>query len=278
MLNEIIQYLQYPFVIKALIAIILVSISAALIGVSLVLKHLSFIGDGLSHVAFGTYCVAAVLSVSNNMYIILPVTVIAAMILVSIKPATKVRADSALAIMSVAALSAGYLVLHIFTPNANIGGDVCSTLFGSTLILTMSTSDVVFSGILALGLILFYILFYQKIFTITFDESFAKAQGMNIKLFNMIFACVTGVVIVIAMKLVGALLISALIVFPAVTALKIGRSFLQVSIISIISAILGAVSGLILSIAFDIPVGATIVMTNLVLYLLGTILGFISNR
>ncbi|MGN1392908.1 MAG: metal ABC transporter permease [Succinivibrionaceae bacterium] len=273
MLNEIITYLQYPFVIKAIIVVLLVAISASLIGVSLVLRHLSFIGDGLAHVAFGAYCVATVMSFtsSSNIYIVLPVTILAAMILVSIKPKTAAKSDSALAILSVSMLSIGYLALHIFAPNANIGGDVCATLFGSTLVLTMSMQDVIFSSVLALLLILFFIINYQKIFLITFDENFAIADGINIKLFNLILSCVIGIVIVIAMKLVGALLISALIVFPAVTALNIGRSFFQVSIISVISALLGSILGFVCSIGLNLPIGATIVISNLLLYIISLV-------
>lgn len=265
-------YFEFDFVRYALITGILVSLCAALLGVSLVLKRYSMIGDGLSHVAFGAIAIAAVLKITP-MYFALPVTVIAAILLLRTGKNTKIKGDAAIAMLSVSALALGYLLMNIFSTNANVSGDVCTTLFGSTSILTLSKSDVYTCLALAAVVIILYVLFYNKIFSVTFDEDFASATGTNASVYNLAIAIVTAVVIVIAMNLVGALLISALIIFPALSSMRIFKSFKAVTISAAVTAIFCSGLGILLSMLFDTPVGATIVGANVAVFLLATITG-----
>lgn len=259
------HYFSYDFVKYALIAGVLVSLCAALLGVTLVLKRYSMIGDGLSHVAFGAMAVAAVLKVTP-MYFTLPVTVIAAIILLKMGQNSKIKGDAAIAMISVGALALGYMLMNIFSTNANVSGDVCTTLFGSTSILTLSKSDVYTCLILAGVVIITYILFYNKLFAVTFDENFATATGTKSNLYNLMLAIITGVVIVIAMNLVGALLISALIIFPALSAMRLFKSFKSVTICSAVIAIVCSFIGIIISIILGTPVGATIVTADVIMF------------
>lgn len=265
-------YLSYDFVKYALIASVLVSLCAALLGVSLVLKRYSMIGDGLSHVAFGAVAIAAVLKVAP-MYFTLPVTIVAAILLLRLGQNSKIKGDAAIAMISVGALALGYMLMNLFSANANVSGDVCTTLFGSTSILTLSKSDVYTCLILAAVVIIAYILFYNKLFTVTFDENFASATGTNSKLYNLALAIITAVVIVIAMNLVGALLISALIIFPALSAMRIFKSFKSVTVCSAVIAVVCSVSGIFASIIFDTPAGATIVCADVVVFAASCIAG-----
>lgn len=258
-------YLSYDFVKYALVASVLVSLCAALLGVSLVLKRYSMIGDGLSHVAFGAVAIAAVLKVAP-MYFTLPVTIVAAILLLRLGQNSKIKGDAAIAMISVGALALGYMLMNLFSTNANVSGDVCTTLFGSTSILTLSKSDVYTCLILAAVVIIAYIMFYNKLFTVTFDENFASATGTNSKLYNLALAIITAVVIVIAMNLVGALLISALIIFPALSAMRMFRSFKSVTICSAVIAVICSVAGILVSIIADTPVGATIVCADVVMF------------
>lgn len=258
-------YFEFDFVKYALIAGILVSLCAALLGVTLVLKRYSMIGDGLSHVAFGAIAVAAVLGFAP-MYFAIPVTVIAAVILLRLGQNSKIKGDAAIAMLSVGALAMGYMLMNVFSTNANISGDVCTTLFGSTSILTLSKSDVFTCIILAAVVILAYTLFYNRIFTVTFDEGFASATGTHSALYNTAIAVITGVVIVIAMNLVGALLISALVIFPALSAMRVFRSFRAVTICSAVIAVLCSVTGIFASIILGTPVGATIVTADIIAF------------
>lgn len=269
-------YFEFDFVRYALIAGVLVSLCAALLGVSLVLKRYSMIGDGLSHVAFGAIAIAAVLDIAP-MYFTLPVTVVAAVILLRMGKNSKIKGDAAIAMLSVGALAVGYLLMNVFSTNANISGDVCTTLFGSTSILTLSANDVYTCIALAAVVIIAFILFYNRLFSVTFDESFASATGTPSSVYNLALAIITGVVIVIAMNLVGALLISALIIFPALSAMRVFKSFRSVTICSAITAVVCSLSGILLSVIFDTPVGATIVAADIAVFAVFAIIGKIKK-
>ncbi len=276
-MTELFSYFSYPFVRYALIAGVLIALCAALLGVTLVLKRYSMIGDGLSHVAFGAMAVATVCSMAP-MAVTLPITIVAAVILLGINDRTKIKGDAAIAMISVGALALGYLLLNVFSASANVSGDVCTTLFGSTSILTLSKTDVWLCAALAVVVLLVFILFYNKIFAVTFDESFADATGTNTKAYNILIAVVTAVVIVLAMNLVGALLISALIIFPALSAMRIFKSFLSVIISSAVISVICAVSGIFISILFSTPVGSTIVASNIAVFVICSVAGRICRK
>mgnify|MGYP002581858572 FL=1 len=218
-------YFSYPFVQYALIVGVLIALCSSLLGVTLVLKRFSFIGDGLSHVAFGAMAVATVLQFTSQTLFIMIVTVIAAIFLLRTGQNTKIKGDSAIAMLSVGALAIGYLVMNIFSTSANVSGDVCSTLFGSTTILTLTHFEVVVCIVMSLLVVLFYVLFYNRIFAVTFDEEFMKATGKKVELYNLIIAVLTAVIIVLAMNLVGSLLITALLIFPCCKRSKILFAF-----------------------------------------------------
>ena len=260
-------YFSYPFVQYALIVGVLIALCSSLLGVTLVLKRFSFIGDGLSHVAFGAMAVATVLQFTSQTLFIMIVTVIAAIFLLRTGQNTKIKGDSAIAMLSVGALAIGYLVMNIFSTSANVSGDVCSTLFGSTTILTLTHFEVVVCIV-----VLFYVLFYNRIFAVTFDEEFMKATGKKVELYNLIIAVLTAVIIVLAMNLVGSLLITALLIFPALSAMKIMNSFKGVVIYSAILSVIGAFVGIILSILFSTPVGATVVFINIMIFIINWII------
>ena len=223
-------YLQFPFVVKAIIVGTLVSFVAALLGVTLVLKRYSFIGDGLSHVAFGAMAVATVLKLTNNEIIIMPVTVICAILMLRNGSNAKIKGDALIAMLSVGALAFGYLVMNVFGTSANVSGDVCTTLFGSTSILTLQDSEVILCVVVCIAVIVAYVFLYNKIFAVTFDENFMAAMGENVKLYNLIIAVITAVIIVLAMDLVGSLLITALLVLPSLSAMRVMKSFKSVVI------------------------------------------------
>ncbi len=277
MLDKLILYLSFPFVRYALIVGVLIALCSSLLGVTLVLKRYSFIGDGLSHVAFGALSFAAVLKLTNEMIVVLPLTILFAIILLRKGQNTKIKGDAAIAMLSVGALAFGYMVMNLFPTSANVSGDVCTTLFGSTSILTLSQSDVWACGILAVVVIIIFILFYNKIFAVTFDENFANAVGTNVNFYNLLIATVIAVIIVLAMNLVGSLLISALVIFPALSAMSILKSFRSVTIFSAISSMVCALVGILISILAGTPVGSTIVTVDVVLfggcYLIGRIRG-----
>ncbi len=277
MIEKIISYFSYPFVQFALIAGVLIALCAALLGVSLVLKRYSMIGDGLSHVAFGAMAVATVCGLAP-MTVTLPITIVAAVILLGITGNSKIKGDAAIAMISVGALALGYLLLNIFSASANVSGDVCTTLFGSTSILTLSKSDVILCAALAAVVILVFVLFYHKIFAVTFDEGFASATGTNTKAYNTLIAVITAVVIVLAMKLVGALLISALIIFPALSAMRIFKNFFSVIISSAVISVLCAVIGIFIAILYGTPVGSTIVAANIAVFIICMSVGKIAKR
>lgn len=266
LLIQLSEYLSYPFVRYAFAAGILVSLCSSLLGVILVLKRYSFIGDGLSHVAFGAMAIAAVLSVMDEMLVVMPVTVICAVFLLKRGQNAGVKGDAALAMISVGAMAVGYLLLNMFSSSANISGDVCSTLFGSTSILTLKSSDVTVCAVMSAVVIAVFVFLYNKIFAVTFDETFAKAIGVNTEFYNLLIALITAVIIVLAMNLVGALLTSALIVFPALSSMRVFDSFKKVMICSGIISVIAAFVGISLSILISAPVGATVVVVNMVIF------------
>lgn len=271
------SYFSYPFVRYALIAGVLIALCAALLGVSLVLKRYSMIGDGLSHVAFGAMAIATVCSMAP-MTVALPITIVAAVILLGINGSSKIKGDAAIAMISVGALALGYLLLNVFSASSNVSGDVCTTLFGSTSILTLSQGDVALCIALTAVVLLVFILFYHKIFAVTFDESFASATGTKTKAYNILIAVVTAVVIVLAMNLVGALLISALIIFPSLSAMRIFKSFRSVIISAAVISVICAVTGIFIAILYGTPVGSTIVAADIAAFIICTLAGKITKR
>lgn len=265
-MTTLMNYFSFSFVQYAFIVGVLISLCSSLLGVTLVLKRFSFIGDGLSHVAFGAMAIAAVLNLSNNMYLVLPFTVIAAILLLRTGKNTKIQGDAAIAVISVASLALGYLIMNIFSTSANLAGDVCSTLFGSTSILTLTKGEVYLCIVLSVAVIAAFIIFYNKIFAVTFDENFAQAVGTHASLYNLVIACIIAVIIVLAMNLVGSLLISALVIFPALSAMRVFRSFKSVTVCSALVSVFSSVSGLLISILAGTPVGSTIVAVNLLVF------------
>ena len=260
------MYLQYPFVRYAFITAVLIALCSSLLGVTLVLKRFSFIGDGLSHVAFGIMAVAAVMQLTNQTLLVLPVTVLAAILLLRTGQNAKIKGDAAIAMISVGALAFGYLIMNVFSTSANLSGDVCSTLFGSTSILTLKGTEVWLCMVLSLVVVVTFILFYNRIFAVTFDENFAKATGTRTDIYNLIIAVITAVIIVLAMNLVGSLLISALVIFPALSAMKLFKSFKSVTICSVVLSVVCALSGMVISIITGTPVGSTIVAADMVVF------------
>ena len=267
LLDDLQYFLQFDFVKYALIVGGLISLCCAILGVTLVLKRYSMIGDGLSHVAFGAMTIAMVLTIVD-MYVMLPVTILVAILLIRLTDKGKVKNDSAIAMLSVGALALGYMIVSLFSSSANISGDVCSSLFGLTSILTLSNWEVWFCVGITIFLVIFFIIFHNKIFTITFDENFSTATGVRSALYNNIIAIIIGIVIVLAMKLVGSLLISALIVFPALSAIRLFKSYKMVIIFASIVGVLNSLIGILVSILWGTPVGATIVVVDIVTYLI----------
>ena len=272
-MSTLIHYFSFSFVQYAFIVGVLISLCSSLLGVTLVLKRFSFIGDGLSHVAFGAMAIAAVLNLSNNMYLVLPFTVIAAILLLRTGKNTKIQGDAAIAVISVSSLALGYLLMNVFSSSANLAGDVCSTLFGSTSILTLTKSEVYLCVILSIAVIAAFIVFYNKIFAVTFDENFAQAVGTHASLYNLVIAVIIAIIIVLAMNLVGSLLISALVIFPALSAMRVLRSFKSVIICSAAVSVVCSVSGLLISILAGTPVGSTIVAVNLFVFVVFSVAG-----
>lgn len=278
MIDRLVYYLGFPFVRYALIVGILIALCASLLGVTLVLKRYSMIGDGLSHVAFGATAIAAVFNISSEMYVTLPVTVICAVLLLKTGQNTRIKGDSAIAMLSVGALAFGYLILNMTSTSANVSGDVCTTLFGSVSILTLTREDVWVTVALSVLLLLVFIMFYHKIFAVTFDESFARATGIRAGRYNLLIAVISAVVIVLAMKLVGALLISALIIFPAMSAMRLFKSFRAVIIGSACISVVCSAAGIVISILAKTPTGATIVAADIAVFLVFYIAGLIRER
>jgi len=275
--DKLATYLRFDFVRNALIVGVLIALCSSLLGVTLVLKRFSFIGDGLSHVAFGAMSVAAVVGLTEQMALVLPVTVASAIILLSMGQGSKLKGDAAIAMISVGALAVGYLLQNVFSTSANVSGDVCSTLFGSTSILTLSRGDVWTCLILSALVLTVFIVFYNKIFAVTFDESFAQATGIRAKAYNLMIAVVIAVIIVLAMNLVGSLLVSALIIFPALSAMRLFKSFRGVVICSAIISVVCALIGILISIVASTPVGSTVVVTDLAVFAIFALIGVVKK-
>ena len=276
---RIMTYFSFPFVQYALIVGVLIALCSSLLGVTLVLKRFSFIGDGLSHVAFGALAIAMVLKLSNNMLLVLPITVLTAILLLRSGQSAKIKGDASLAMLSVGALAVGYLIINRFAASANISGDVCSTLFGSASILTLKQTDVWICGIMSVLVIVLFLLFYRQIFAVTFDETFATATGVRANLYNLLIAVITAIVIVVAMNLVGSLLISALVIFPALSAMRVFKNFKAVILCSAIISTLAAFIGIILSILGEgTPVGSAIVTVNIIVFFLFTLIGKLGGK
>lgn len=271
-------YLGFSFVRYALIVGCLVALCSSLLGVTLVLKRYSFIGDGLSHVAFGVMAVAAVMKLANQTVLVMPVTILAAIVLLQTGEKARVKGDAAIAMVSVSSLALGYLIMNVFSASANVSGDVCSTLFGSTSILTLTGTEVTISVILSLSVILLYVLLYNRIFAVTFDENFVRATGMAAGRYNLVIAVIIAVIIVLGMNLVGSLLISALVIFPALSAMRLMYTFRNVVIFSAVLSVFAALLGMIISLLASTPVGSTIVVVDLAAYILCLLIGRMAKR
>ena len=270
-------YFSFSFVTYAFIAGIMIAIVSSLLGVTLVLKRFSYIGDGLSHTAFGAMALASVLKISHSTIFVLPVTVLFAILILCAKENSKIKGDASVAMISTGALAIGYFLMNIFSPPANLSGDVCSTLFGSTLILTLTKTDTIFSVIIAAIVIILFLYFYNRIFGLTFDEAFAHTCGINTKIVHIILSSVVAAVIVLAMNLVGTLLISALIIFPSVSSMMIFKSFKRVTIYSCVFSVTGTVIGLFVSVISGTPVGATIVVIDIVIFTICSVISKIRS-
>ncbi len=271
-------YFQFPFVRYALIVGVLIALCSSLFGVTLVLKRFSYIGDGLSHVAFGAMAVAGIVGLTNNMLIVMPVTIVAAVLLLHVGQNAKIKGDALIAMISVGSLAIGYLLLNIFSTFSNLSGDVCSTLFGSTSILTLTEGQVWLCVGLSVFVVVFFILTYNRIFAVTFDETFAKATGEKVGIYNLVIAVIVAVIIVLAMNLVGSLLISALVIFPALSAMRVFKNFRSVVICSASISVSCAVLGILISIVYGTPVGSTIVVADIVCFGIFYLLGIILRR
>ena len=276
--QDLVSYFSFDFVRNALIVSILISLCSSLLGVTLVLKRFSFIGDGLSHVAFGALAIATVLKVPSSMIVILPITVISAIFILQAGQNTKIKGDASIAMISVGALAVGYLLINLSSNSANVAGDVCSTLFGSTSILTISRLELWLCIILSIVVVGIFVLLYHRIFAITFDENFSQAVGLNVKAYNLLIATMIAIIIVLAMNLVGSLLISALVIFPAISAMLVFNSFKKVTVCSVIFSITCAVLGLLVSILAGTPVGSTIVAADIVGFLIFYVIGHLLHR
>ncbi len=277
-LEKLSLYWNYPFVRYALAVGVLIALCSSLLGVTLVLKRFSFIGDGLSHVAFGAMAIAAVMQITNEMPIVMVITIISAILLLRTGQNTKIKGDAAIAMISVGALAIGYLLMNIFSTSSNLSGDVCSTLFGSTSILTLSSVEVWLCVGMSILVVTLFILFYNKIFAVTFDENFARATGTKAELYNLLIAVIIAIIIVLAMNLVGSLLISALVIFPALSAMRIFKSFRSVTIFSAILSVACSLIGILTSVLAGTPVGSTIVAVQIAAFVLSWIFGSIFVR
>lgn len=275
--DKLAMYWQYPFVRYALVVGTLIALCSSLLGVTLVLRRFSFIGDGLSHVAFGAMAIAAVLGMTDDMPLTLAVTVVCAVLLLRTGQDTVIKGDAAIAMISVGALAMGYLLMNIFSTSSNLSGDVCSTLFGSTSILTLTRSEVWLCVVLSAVVTAVFVLLYNKIFAVTFDERFARAVGTNAAFYNLLLAVTTAVVIVLAMNLVGSLLISALVVFPALSAMRVFKSFETVTVCSAAVSVFCALGGILVSVLAGTPVGSTIVAADIAVFAIFSAIGKING-
>ncbi|MCL2639036.1 MAG: metal ABC transporter permease [Oscillospiraceae bacterium] len=288
-LDQLVYLFQnFAFARYALIVGVAIAFCSSLLGVTLVLKRLSFIGSGLSHVSFGSTTIVAAVAMGigvenfqNNIFWVLPITILCSIWLLLSGPHSKIKGDSALAMLSVGTLAIGYLFMNIFPRSANLAADVCTVLFGSTAILTLGSKTwMVWLCVgLSVAVSVVFVLFYNKIFAITFDEDFAAATGIKAKVYNMILAVIIAVIIVLAMNLVGALLVSALVVFPALTAMRVFKSFRAVTICSVIVSVVCSTFGILLSAMYDnLPLGSVIVAVNIAVFAVFSIIGLVLRR
>ena len=269
MLAELLRYLGYPFVRYAIVAAMLISLCSALVGVILVLKRYSYIGDGLSHVAFGAMSIALVLGmIQQKMYLVFPITTVAAILILKSGQNKRVQGDAIVGMISTGALALGYLLMNLFPPTANISGDVCSTLFGSTSILTLSKAEVWLCVIASIIVLIIFVMLYPKIFAVTFDENFSKAIGLKANQINLILAVIIAVIVVLAMNLVGSLLISALVIFPALSVMQLFKSFKAVLIGAAVLSEICTITGMLVAILCSTPVGATIVTVDIIAFVI----------
>ncbi len=279
MMDKLLYYFTFPSIRYALIAGILISLCAGLLGVILVLKRYAMIGDGLSHVAFGAMAVAAVMGFAP-MVVALPVTVAVAVLLLLADERRLIKGDAAIAMLSAGSLAVGYLLLNLFpsSDTGSLSGDVCASLFGSTSMLTLDTADVWLCVGLSVAVIGFFVIFYRKIFAVTFDEAFATSSGVRVRLYNFLIAAISGVVIVLAMKLVGALLISALIIFPALSAMRVFRSFRSVVLCSAVLAVAGSLLGLLAALLLSTPTGASVAVVHIGIFGVFSLVGKVVRK
>ena len=277
-IDKIVLYFQYPFVRYAMIVGVLIALCSSLLGVTLVLKRFSFIGDGLSHVTFGAMAIATALNLTSNFLLVLPVTAICAILLLRTGQNTKINGDAAIAMSSVGTLAIGYLIMNLFSKSSNLSGDVCATLFGSASILSLTEVEVWLCAVMSVLVIAVFLLFYHKVFAVTFDEDFMAATGVGAKTYNLILAIVIATIIVLAMNLVGALLISALVIFPALSAMRVFKSFKAVTICSVLLSVTCAALGIVISIIAKTPVGATIVAVDIAGFFIFSATGFLARR
>lgn len=277
-MSNLLYVLSFPFARYAIIVGVLISLCSALLGVTLVLKRYSFIGDGLSHVAFGAVAVATVLNITNSTFVVLPVTIIVAIVLLNAGQNAKVKGDAAIAMLSTGALALGYMLMNVFSTSANVSGDVCSTLFGSVSMLTLSEETVWLCIVLSAIVIALFIIFYNRLFAVTFDENFARATGLKVRFYNLILAVIIAVIIVLGMNLVGSLLISALVIFPALSAMRVIKNFKGVVILSAVISVVCALSGMLVAIVLNTPVGATVVVADIIAFIVFSIIGRMLKR
>lgn len=272
MFNTVIEMLSYPFMTRAFLVGSLVALCSALLGVSLVLKRYSMIGDGLSHVGFGAMAIAAAMNAAP-LTIAIPIVIVAAILLLRISGNAKIKGDAAIALISTTSLAVGVMVISLTT---GMNTDVYNYMFGS--ILAMSAEDVKLSLVLSVFVLILFIVFYHKIFAITFDETFARATGVKAGVYNTLIAVLTAVTIVLGMRMMGALLISSLIIFPALTSMRVCRTFKSVIINAAVISVVCLIAGVTLSYVAATPAGASVVLANLVMMVLYTVVGVVKNH
>ena len=266
------EMLSYPFIIRALVVGTLVSLCSALLGVNLVLKRYSMIGDGLSHVAFSAMAVATVMNWAP-LWVAIPVVIAASYLLLQFSSNGRVSGDSAIALLSTGALALGIFIISM---KSGINTDISNYMFGS--VLAISKSDVTLSVVLSLAVLALYVLFYNKIFAVTFDEPFARATGIRVGFYNMLIAVLTAVTIVLGMRMIGALLISSLIIFPAMSSMRIFRCFRSVVICSAVISVVCFLAGLMVSYEYSAPTGASVVLINIAVFASFCAADFIRGR
>ena len=271
MISTLTEMLSYPFLVRALIVGLLVALCASLLGVSLVLKRFSMIGDGLSHVGFGALAIAAAANIAP-LYLAIPVCIAASFLLLRMSESTRIKGDAAIAMLSAGSLAIGVMVVSMTT---GMNTDVYNYMFGS--ILSLSEGDAILSAVLSAVVLVLFVLFYPRLFAVTFDESFARATGIPTRAYNAALATLSSITVVLGMRMMGALLISSLVIFPVLTALRIGKRYLSVTILSAIVAIVGFFLGMVISFVYETPSGASVVCVNIVLFGLFAIFGGIRN-